>query len=162
MMAWRRIFGFIPVPVVYTDRLPEGVGGRAIGPLVQIRPKYRERGDEGLHQHELDHVKQFWRLWLVSFVALLWPLAGPEALDLASQDALAYAAALALLPHTLLYHLARPYRLYAEAHAYKVQTRYPDGLGGALTPAKAAMRLTAARYRLDLTFGEALEAIKRA
>lgn len=117
MLAWRVVFSVVPVPVFYTDRLPGGVGGRAIGPVVQIRPRYRERGDEGIHQHELEHVRQWW-------------------------------ATLGL--HSPLYLAARRYRLWAEARAYAVQMRYPNGLGGALTLEDAAWRLTQPRYRLGI------------
>ncbi len=47
-----------PHITVYTDRLPDGVGGCANGPLIRIRPKYRE--DVGIHEHELEHVRQWW------------------------------------------------------------------------------------------------------
>ena len=44
--------------ILYTDSLPEGVGGCANGPVVRIRPKYRD--DEGILHHELTHVWQYW------------------------------------------------------------------------------------------------------
>ena len=45
--------------VVYTDDMPERFGGYASGPCVKIRPKYLD--DRGLLEHELVHVRQFWR-----------------------------------------------------------------------------------------------------
>lgn len=47
-----------PALIVYTDDLPEAVGGRASGPYIRIRPKYRN--DIGIHKHELAHVEMFW------------------------------------------------------------------------------------------------------
>ena len=47
-----------PALIVYTDDLPDRVGGRANGPYVRIRPKYQT--DAGLHKHELAHVEVFW------------------------------------------------------------------------------------------------------
>lgn len=47
-----------PAIIRYSDRLPEGVGGMAQGPLVTIHPKYE--ADEGIHAHELEHVRQWW------------------------------------------------------------------------------------------------------
>lgn len=44
--------------IFYTDKLPDGVGGRANGPVIRIRPKYKM--DAGLHEHELMHVAQWW------------------------------------------------------------------------------------------------------
>ena len=61
---------FPPALILYTDNLPEGVGGCANGPVIRIRPKYRE--DEGIHAHELTHVWQWWlTLGLHSLLYLL-------------------------------------------------------------------------------------------
>ena len=69
---------FPPLALIfYTDALPEGVGGDARGPVIRIRSKYRE--DQGIHQHELEHVRQWWRtlglhsvLYFVSRRYRLW------------------------------------------------------------------------------------------
>ena len=46
--------------VFYTDRLiPTRFAGTTIGPFVFIRPSYKD--DIGLLNHELVHVKQFWK-----------------------------------------------------------------------------------------------------
>ena len=128
-LAWRTVLGALPVPIVYTDRLPGGVGGLEVGPLVLIRPKYRDRGDEGLHQHELEHVRQWW-------------------------------CSLGL--HSLLYLGVRRYRLWAEARAYAVQMRYPNGLGGALSLDDAAWRLAGERYGLGIDVERARAEIRDA
>lgn len=45
--------------VFYTDSfIPTRFAAITIGPMVLVRPAYK--GDEGLLQHELTHVKQFW------------------------------------------------------------------------------------------------------
>ncbi len=45
--------------VIYTDRfMSDQCGGKAIGFIVLIRPKYKE--DKGIHAHELYHVGCFW------------------------------------------------------------------------------------------------------
>ena len=44
-------------PVIYSNNIAEWQAGFAWGPLIFIRPAYRE--DEGLYQHELTHVKQW-------------------------------------------------------------------------------------------------------
>jgi hypothetical protein len=49
---------FPPALIIYTDDLPDDVGGRSFGPYVRIRPKYRD--DEGILQHELSHVELWW------------------------------------------------------------------------------------------------------
>lgn len=45
--------------VIYTDRVPQPFAGFAIGPLILIRPQFRE--DAGLLAHEQTHVRQFLR-----------------------------------------------------------------------------------------------------
>lgn len=46
--------------VFYTDKfIREGFGGVAKGPLIFIRPKYRD--DKGILEHEKVHVRQWWR-----------------------------------------------------------------------------------------------------
>ena len=47
-----------PSITLYTDNLPPDVGGCANGPIVRIRPKYRN--DTGIHAHEAEHVRQWW------------------------------------------------------------------------------------------------------
>jgi hypothetical protein len=43
--------------VFYVDSLPNGFGGMAHGPIIRILE--RLRGDEGIRQHELVHVRQW-------------------------------------------------------------------------------------------------------
>ncbi len=52
-----------PAIVIYTDDLPEGVGGQAVRCVVRIRPKYQH--DEGILHHEMTHV---WQWWLTLFL----------------------------------------------------------------------------------------------
>jgi hypothetical protein len=72
MTVVRWVFGILPAFISYTDELPQNVGGRRwLGPCIRIRPRYRD--DEGIHQHEIEHVRQ----WYASFMlphALLYPL----------------------------------------------------------------------------------------
>ena len=87
-----------PSVTFYTDRLPDGVGGDAHGPVVRIRPIYRN--DVGIHQHEQTHVNQWWIVGLVSaaLLALISPVLSP----------------LGIGTHPLLYATVRRYRLWAE------------------------------------------------
>ena len=60
-----------PALIVYTDALPDDVGGRATGPIVRIKPKYQ--CDEGIHKHELAHVEMWWlTLGLIWIAELLF------------------------------------------------------------------------------------------
>ncbi len=52
--------------------VPNGSAGCARGPVIFIRPQYKD--DRGLYKHEFTHVKQWLRtLALHSFLYLLWP-----------------------------------------------------------------------------------------
>ena len=129
-----------------TDRLPRGVGGDAHGPVVRIRPVYRNVFlgiDVGLHEHEQEHVNQWWVVGLVS-AALL------SMVDV-------YAMLIAVGVHPALYRFVRPYRLWAEVSAYRVQMQYPNASGVPLTLESAALRLMSPRYDLRLTMGMAKE-----
>lgn len=54
------VYKWFPVIVHYTDNIKDGFGGVANGFYVRLRPKYKGV-DEGLLQHELTHVKQWYR-----------------------------------------------------------------------------------------------------
>ncbi len=57
--------------VFYVSSLRDGVAGEARGPVVRILEIYR--GDRGLLEHELVHVRQFWtRLLVVHSLAYLF------------------------------------------------------------------------------------------
>lgn len=53
------VYGVCPAFVFYTEKIKEGFGGVAKWCRVKIRPKYRD--DRGLLEHELTHVKQWYR-----------------------------------------------------------------------------------------------------
>jgi len=134
----------LPHLVIYTDRLPSGVGGTANGPIVRIRPEYR--ADAGIHAHEYQHVIQWYAEGLVGMllVALLalaagvhWPLA------------LAIAPA-GMAAHSLGYALSASHRLWSEVQAYRVQMRHGLSLDD------AARRLMSPRYKLGLHYIDAL------
>ncbi|WP_416199498.1 MAG: Peptidase-M48 domain-containing protein [Pseudomonas helleri] len=120
--------------VRYTERLANGFGGTAQGPIIKILPKYK--GDTGLIEHEKTHVRQWYAalaIWLLLCALLslvvspvLWPLCG-----------------LAPLVHPLLYKCVRPYRQWCEVQAYRKQL----ATGGYSTDEFA---VNALRYKYDL------------
>lgn len=59
MIKLKFVYGLLPSLVHYTDSVRDGFGGMAFGPYVKIRPKYIN--DRGLLEHELVHVKQWYR-----------------------------------------------------------------------------------------------------
>jgi len=101
----------------YTDNLPANVGGRTTGPIVRIKPEYRD--DKGIHAHELVHVKQWYTGLAIGLVAAAlmysngidgWPL-------VILLGAMAHPLATAY----------KPYKFWAEVQAYKEQAKhYPD------------------------------------
>ncbi len=98
--------------VKVTEKIVNGFGGAAQGPIIKILPKYRE--DTGLIEHEKTHVRQWYcvlaiGLLLSTLLALLvapslWPLYG-----------------LAPFGHQLLYKFVRAYRRWCEVQAYRKQ-----------------------------------------
>ncbi|MDH3975542.1 MAG: hypothetical protein OEV42_14790 [Deltaproteobacteria bacterium] len=53
------VYKYLPVTIEYTDDLPEQHTGYAEGFRVKIRPSHRN--DRGLLEHEIIHVKQWYR-----------------------------------------------------------------------------------------------------
>lgn len=139
-----------PHLVIYTDDLGADFGGTAKGFVIRIRPEYR--GDQGLLRHELEHVRQFWRVGLAMTALLCAAVFG---LDLHPAWLISVAAA-GMSTHDLAYSSSRRYRLWAEVRAYRVQMRYPDATGGYLSATVAAQFLAQPKYRLDLDYPAAL------
>lgn len=147
MLRWRTVYGLWPVPVLYVQQLAPGVGAEARGPLVRVL--YRYGTDDGIHRHELEHVKQWLRAAVIA-AALL----APPVLWLGLPAAL---IGLAFGVHQLLYLLVKPYRLYAEVRAYRAQMRYPASDGVPISLELAAAKLRGKGYGFDLTRAQALE-----
>ena len=138
-----------PSITIYTDNLPDNVGGCANACVVRIRTKYRS--DAGIHAHEAEHVRQWYVGVLIGALAALaissmsseWP--GYWPLALSAGGAL----------HPLAYLLLPRYRLWAEARAYRIQaTHYPDDR------TRLFAGFIVARYGLEITPGAALDAIR--
>jgi hypothetical protein len=58
-MKIRFVYSIFPAFIKYTDAMDPGVGGYAKRMFVYIRTQYKR--DDGIHAHELTHVKQWWR-----------------------------------------------------------------------------------------------------
>ena len=127
--------------VHYTEKLANGFGGTAQGPLIKILSKYKD--DAGLLAHEKTHVRQWYVvlalvLSLSALVTLmvsssLWPLCG-----------------LTLFSHQLLYRFVRPYRRWSEVRAYRKQIAT-----GGYTSNEFAVNALVERYDLNLSADEA-------
>ena len=60
MLKLKFVYGVLPALVWYGENIADQkFGGFANGPLIRIRSKYVI--DHGLLEHELTHVKQWWR-----------------------------------------------------------------------------------------------------
>ena len=97
----------------FTDKfLPKGTGGRAIGPVILLRPKYKGT-DEGIYQHEVVHVKQWFTISAIAcgLLYLIHPVLTPAGIGVFG----------------LLYMLIPEVRLWSEVQAFKKQAEYyPD------------------------------------
>ena len=64
-----QFYGIIPVLFFYTDRFVKlGAATYFLGPIcvILVKPKYKN--DKGLHNHEMVHVKQYWKsFWMHTF-----------------------------------------------------------------------------------------------
>jgi hypothetical protein len=142
--------------ISYTEALPNGTAGEALGPLIRIRQGYET--DEGLYQHQLRHVKQ-WLFVGVTLGALIGAIARLIALDTAPQPVQIAVWAIdvlaALTGHEFLYAGSRAYRAWAEADAYRTQMNYPYRTGVYLSLNEAAARLASRRYKLEITIDQA-------
>jgi hypothetical protein len=141
----------LPHLTIYTDNLPPNVGGTAQGFFVKIRPKYKD--DVGIHNHEYQHVKQWYRamaVW-VAIIALL---------TIATYDDLGFALAPLSIAgiglHGLLYLFVRSYRLEMEAQAYAEQVK-----SGAKLDDMAYRLVANDHYNLGITQEQAKEEIQR-
>ncbi len=95
-------------------------GGDAKLFYVRINPKYKD--DKGLHAHEYEHVKQWYKMTLICSAMMLGVMA------IFSTDFWVLLPMCATV-HGLLYTFSTAYRLYCEEHAFKAQMKHnPDSL----------------------------------
>lgn len=118
--------------------LPNGFGGTAQGPLINLLPKYQH--DVGLIEHEKTHVRQWYAvltLGLLMCVLLVSPI---------------FWIGCAVSPslHPLLYKFVRPYRRWCETQAYRKQIAV-----GGYTSNDFAVTTLAEKYDLGLSVDEA-------
>ena len=106
--------------IFYTDKfIPKDAAGCTRGPVIFIRPKYKD--DKGLLEHENIHRWQW--VFTLGF-------------------------------HSFLYLLYKPYRLWSEVQAYKMQLRYPPANGSDSYKLKYANYISK-NYGLNVTSNEA-------
>ena len=127
--------------IKHTEKLANGFGGTAQGPLIKILSKYKD--DTGLIEHEKTHVRQWYAVLaiglllctlLMLLVSLsLWPLLG-----------------LAPSLHPLLYKFVRPYRRWCEVRAYRKQLA-----AGGYDSTDFAVTALVEKYDLNLSTNEA-------
>lgn len=125
----------------YAEKLANGFGGTAQGPLIKVLSKYKD--DAGLIEHEKTHVRQWYAvmaLGLLLCVLLtllvspsLWPMYG-----------------VAPFLHQLLYRIVRPYRRWCEVRAYRKQIAIGD-----YTSNEFAVTSLVEKYDLRLSVDEA-------
>jgi hypothetical protein len=106
----------VPALIRYTDDMPQWMGGYAKWFYIAIRPKYKD--DKGIHAHELEHVKQWWIVTLLTaaiICGLVWYTQAP----------IAYYqyAGISVAMLDLLYSSVDRFKLQCEVWAYKAQLR---------------------------------------
>jgi len=102
----------------YTENIPNNFGGYTIGPWVRIRPKYKD--DVGLHNHEYEHVRQF---WVASFIGIFIMSTLTFGLFLTGnfQEYMYGFPVLGFALPAILYTFFDQYRFQAEIEAYAIQ-----------------------------------------
>lgn len=137
---------------IYTDNLPENVGGCANAFIVRIKPKYKN--DVGIHKHEYTHVVQFWRASVISclVIGIICYLFHLQFFYIIASFAI----------HSILYTIFRPYRMYAEAQAYANQAMpfHPEKASDDQLKLMA-WRLSLPQYDLCITSDHALVIINQ-
>ena len=124
-----------------TEKIVNGFGGAAQGPIIKILPKYRE--DTGLIEHEKTHVRQwyavlaFWLLLCVLLAVLVSPVFW-------------IGCGVSPFLHQLLYRVVRPYRRWCEVQAYRRQIAT-----GGYVSAEFAVTALVEKYDLGLTLDDA-------
>ena len=107
----------LPHITVYTDSLDDGVGGTTKGPLIFIRPQYKD--DVGIHKHEEVHVTQ----WYAGFGI---GLAIAAAMYFNAIDGYPLAILLGMVLHPLA-TTSKRYTFWKEVVAYREQAKhYPE------------------------------------
>lgn len=127
--------------VKYTEKLTNGFGGTAQGPLIKMLSKYKD--DVGLLEHEKTHVRQWYAVLAIGLLLgtlltllvspSLWPLYG-----------------FTPFVHQLLYKFIRSYRRWCEVKAYRKQI----ALGGYFSNEFAVTALVD-KYGLGLSLDDA-------
>jgi hypothetical protein len=145
---FRSIWNVIPVPMFITDAtMADITGACARGPIIFVRPKYIENKDEGIIQHELTHVKQFYIPFILSIIIffIIFGLLGRLEW---------WILPIGFGIHSLTYLLFEKYRLWSEVSCYKVQASYyPDQLPHLIRFADVISKY----YRINITKGDALK-----
>jgi hypothetical protein len=57
------VYGILPCFISYSDDIPIDSAGIASGIFIKIRPDYKD--DDGLLEHELTHIKQFYTTFML-------------------------------------------------------------------------------------------------
>lgn len=147
--------------ISYPQELAHGASGNALGPFIRIRKDQEE--DEGVYQHQLRHVKQWFYAGatLYALIGAVARLGGLDEAPEAIQDAVwTIAAFVALTGHEILYTCSKAYRTWSETDAYRKQMQHPIRTGTYLSLEETAIRLAAPRYRLGITVEQAREHLR--
>ncbi len=141
-----------PAIIFYTDRLSKGTGGLTIAFFIMIRAKYRDT-DEGIHQHELCHVRRWFAITFLSLINMaplpfFFPLPWAWA-----------ALSLSLFVYPLLYLIPR-FRQREEAAAYRTQLQYSPATTNRDYYSALYAKFISEDYGLNISKEEALKLLE--
>lgn len=129
----------LPHSITYTTKVK---AGSAYMFMVRINPKYKN--DFGLHAHEFEHVRQWYKSMFVAAPLLI----GLLLIDFN----FIVLAPLFLMAHNILYKQSQAYRLDCEVSAFKKQMAQYDDPNYVYFS-----EMLASNYRLGITFAQARE-----
>ena len=127
----------LPHSLTYTTKVK---AGSAYTCFVRINPKYKN--DFGLHAHEFEHVRQWYKSLFVAMPLLI----GLMLIDFN----FIVLAPLFLMGHNILYRLSQYYRLECEVKAFKKQMAKYDNPNY-----EYFSEMLASNYELGITFAQA-------
>lgn len=145
-----KLYGCYPYLLIYTDKLPDNVGGRTTMFTVRIKPKYKD--DMGILKHEEIHIGQYWTITLA--LLLLSGIGG------CFRPLVWLTAIFCPMVEPILCQLSAPYRQWKEVKAYREQLKWPPATDSTEYYSVLYSVFLSQNYNLKITIKEARELLK--
>jgi len=145
----RFVYGILPAFMRYKAKSDRAGGAKFI--FIYINNKYKD--DQGIINHELMHVKQFYRMSLLSLWGVVIYLMGGLMTPLVI-------GVIGFCAHTILYRFSESYRYVAEVEAFKVQLKsYDRSEMDYDATVRKLVYILVTRYNVDVSLAQAREDI---